>query len=144
MSRLPYTADEISDAVRAMVALWMDSVTSGRHRSSTAEQVFGGPVIGLELGGQGQNVHARAFATEEAVRAAVRDDFASLLLPKEHEKVTSRTFNLLMAARNPRLLFDFPRLRDLFVCQLIPTQVALDFDNPSFFSPARCEVIGPL
>jgi hypothetical protein len=42
------------------------------------------------------------------------------------------------------LLFDFSRLTELFARELIPTQAALDSLNPTYFSPARVDVLGPV
>jgi hypothetical protein len=141
MARLPFTDEQLVAALAQTTALAIAYEQSGHDRRATAEGFDQG--FKIELAGGGENVHAFAWANEAALRKAVRDDFPDLLAESERENVLALTFNVVISARNPRLLFDFDRLTDLFARQLIPTEVALDADNPTFFSPARLDVLGP-
>ena len=76
------------------------------------------------------------------MHAAVRQDFESLLRPERRARTVGHTFNTLMAARTPSLLFDFGKLSALFARQMIPTQAVFYRDHPLFPTPARVEVIG--
>lgn len=107
----------------------------------TARRILVRPVR-IELGGQG-NIHTFAWVDEEDLLRAVRPDFESLLLPKSRERILGKSFNTLMVARSPSLLFDFNKLSSLFAAQIIPTQVVFYPDHPLFPTPARLEVIGP-
>jgi hypothetical protein len=99
--------------------------------------------VDIELAGSGENVHAFAWTSDSSLRSAVRSDFSLMLKEEARQEVLDDTVRLLLAARNPRLLFDFDRLTDLFARELVPTQIALDDTNPTFFSPARLDVLGP-
>jgi hypothetical protein len=141
MSRLPYTDDEIVTAM-GTTAAFCSALSNLGERDAAASAILADPVA-LELGGGGVNVHARAWVDDASLRAAVREDFVTLLIPEERERRLGLTFNLLMSARDPRVLFDFEKLKALFAHEIIPTQIALDARNPTIFSPARLDVIGP-
>jgi hypothetical protein len=142
MARLPYTDKQVAVALGTTATLVSAYATTDGDREAAARCVVQQP-FGVELGGGGQNVHAFAWPDEHSLRAAVRDDFAALLIDEHRDQVLSLTYNILMTARDPRFLFDFPRLIDLFARELIPMQAALDTHNPTYFSPARVEVLGP-
>jgi hypothetical protein len=141
MTRLPYTVAQITRAMATAAGL---AVARRRERSDdkAAESFFLNP-LAVDIARTDSRAYARAWGTSDAIRAAVRDDFETLLVPAKREQTFALPFNLLMTARNPRLLFDYDRLTKLFAQQLIPTQVALDRRRPTIFSPARVHVIGP-
>ncbi len=141
MARLPYLSNEIEMAMAATAALVVARERAGDD-DAAAESLFYDSLT-VDIAREGVRAHARAWARHESIRAAVRDDLETLLIPTEREGTFALTFNLLMTARNPRLLFEFDRLRALFAKELIPSQVALDPGHPTFFSPARVDVIGP-
>jgi hypothetical protein len=53
-------------------------------------------------------------------------------------------FELMRRVREPRFIFEFQRLVDIFVFDLIPTQLLLNgSDLPKAFSPAELTYLGP-
>jgi hypothetical protein len=75
--------------------------------------------------------------------AAVRPDFEELLGPARRDRILANTFNTLMVARSPALLFDFHKLSTLFVTELIPTQAVFYPKHPMLATPAHASIIGP-
>ena len=141
MARLPYADEQLASAMGAAAALAVARDVLD-DRDAAAKTLVDQP-FRVELGGGGENVHAFAWPGEQSLRRAVRDDFPALLIPEKREQIFALTFNILMTARNPRLLFDHVKLVNLFASELIPTQAALDAGNPTIFSPARLTVLGP-
>jgi len=144
MTRLPYTVKEIALAMGTAAGLVVARALEGGGNEA-AESFFGSGVIPIVIARSDSRSYARAWAASDAIRKSVRDDFKALLVPSKREDIFEEPFNLLMTARNPRLLFDFNRLTELFGSQIIPTQVALDDPHhATIFSPARVHVIGPV
>ncbi len=141
MARLPYTANEIALAMGTTAALILARELEGDD-AGAVESIFGDSVA-VEIARSDSRSHSRAWARVASIRETVRDDFEALLVPGERQATFALAANLLMTARNPRLLFAFDRLKTLFARELIPTQVALDRQHPTTFSPARVDVIGP-
>lgn len=142
MTRLPYTVKEIAWAMSTAAALVVARALEGSENAA-AESFFSGEVIPIEIARSDSRSYARAWAGSNAIQKAVRDDFKGMIVPAKLEDIFEVPFNLLMSARNPRLLFDFNGLTKLFADQIIPAQVALDLDHPTIFSPGRVHVIGP-
>jgi hypothetical protein len=141
MARLPYADEQLATAMGGVAAFAVAYFAAG-ERAAAAKRLLAQP-FKVELGGGGENVHAFAWVDENSLRAAVRDDFAALLVPDVRERIFALTFNILMTARTPSLLFDYLKLVDLFATELIPTQATLDAGNPMICSPARLDVLGP-
>jgi hypothetical protein len=142
MARLPYTSDEIAIAMGGTAALVLARELEDGDNAAAAESLFYDCAVEI-MSRSDVRSHACAWARSKSIRAAVRGDFEELLLPSERETTFALSFNLLMTARDPRLLFEFDRLKTLFARELIPTQAALDPEHPPIFSPARVDVIGP-
>jgi len=142
MTRLPYTIKQIAWAMGTAAGLFVAKAEEGS--ANKAAEAFFGEVTPIEVARSDSRSYAGAWVADGAIRKAVRDDFEALLLPLTRENILKYPFNLLMTARNPRLLFDFNRLTELFASQIIPTQVALDDPHhATVFSPARVHIIGP-
>jgi hypothetical protein len=142
MARLPYNYKDIAWTMGITAALILARVLEGDD-DAARDSFFASGTVAVHIARRDSRSHACAWATGDAIREAIRDDLEALLVPAERENTFALPFNLLMTARNPRLLFDFDRLTRLFAHQLIPTQVALDLHHPTIFSPARVHVIGP-
>jgi hypothetical protein len=151
MARLPWTDEEIALSLSAVLLFFLSAERLRRDSGfdysdralgeETVRRVFARPVR-VELGGP-MNIHTWAWVDEDDLLAAVRPDFESLLRPEDHDRILGDTFNTLMVARTPSLLFDFGKLSALFASQMIPTQAVFYHDHPLFPTPARVEVIGP-
>ena len=149
MTRLPWTDEEIACSLSATLKCFLtaemlreDQGLDGMElERETARLILLRP-LRVELGGRG-NIHTWAWVDEGDLLSAVRPDFESLLRPEIRDRILGNTFNTLMVARSPSLLFDFGKLSSLFAEQIIPTQAVFYPDYPLFPTPARVKVIGP-
>ncbi len=149
MTRLPWTDEEIACSLSSMLKCFLTAEMLREDQGldgmvlerETARLIFPRP-LRVELGGRG-NIHTWAWVDEGDLLGAVRPDFESLLRPESRHRILGDTFNTLMVARSPSLLFDFGKLSALFAEQIIPTQVVFYPDHPLFPTPARVQVIGP-
>lgn len=148
-TRLPWTDEEIVCSLSATLKFFLMAETLSENQGfysrqaerETASRILARP-LRVELGGLG-NIHTFAWVDEGDLLAAVRPDFESLLRPEKRDRILGNSFNTLMVARTPSLLFDFGKLSALFAEQLIPTQAVFNADHPLFPTPARVKVIGP-
>jgi hypothetical protein len=143
--RLPYSDEQISHSIAEAIALWYYS-DGGRGysengRESAAEQCFHGEVMDLEFGAA-DGSYSRACASAEMLTHAIRSDIGSFLEPSHREALLSYPPRLVQVIRKPQLLFDFSRLADFFVRQLVPFQIVFRRQLAVFFSPARLDRFG--
>jgi hypothetical protein len=149
MVRLPWSNESIATALSAAIRwrLTAENLSAGRRmlklerEKTTADALLHRPVK-VEIGGL-NNAHNWAWLAEAELLAAVRADFATLLRLESRDRILGNSFNTMMAARSPPLLFDFDRLTVLFASVMIPTQAVFNPKQPLFANPARARIIGP-
>jgi hypothetical protein len=148
MVRLPWSDASVATALAGAVCWRLTAeelsrrpMGSRERERETAKALLDRP-IRVEIGGW-NNAHNWAWLGTAELLAAVRDDFAALIRPADHGRILGDSFNTLMVARKPSLLFDFDRLAALFASTMIPTQAVFNPGLPLFASPARPEIIGP-
>jgi hypothetical protein len=149
MARLPGSDQALASALAAAMRWWLTAERIAQGSDSggleleraTAKRLLDRP-IRIELGGQ-RNAHNWGWVGEANLLDAVRADFPSLLRPESRDGILGHSFNTMMIARSPPLLFDFDRLSALFSTVIIPTQAVFNPDHPLFPTPARALIIGP-
>ena len=149
MARLPWSDKALASALTATMRWWLTAQRIAQETGfeyvqlarATAERLLERP-IRIELGGQ-QNAHNWGWVDEADLLDAVRTDFPSLLRPESRDSILGHSFNTMMIARSPPLLFDFDQLSELFSSVIIPTQAVFYPDHPLFPTPARALIIGP-
>jgi hypothetical protein len=149
MARLPWSDAALATALAGAIhwRLTADNLSAGRAMHgrelefATAKALLAAPVR-VEIGGLG-NAHNWAWLPEGELLAAIRDDFPSLIRPEDRAQIVGHSFNSMMVARTPALLFDFGRLAAAFASVMIPSQAVFGPQLPLFDNPARARVIGP-
>jgi hypothetical protein len=127
--RWPYKIDDLARGV-ALTAVFAKVVEgSAEHPSfahvaeSLAERCLGGTCIEVEIG-VSDGSYTRGYARSDALRSAVRDDFASYLQPNWRAQVRTIA-HVVQVAAVPDRAFDFEVLSRVFVTEIVPTQVVL-------------------
>jgi len=149
MTRLPWNNQNITIALTTTLRLFLwfahiqraTEYTSYELQRRTIEHLETNP-IWIEFGGEGLD-YSRAWVEESDLLGAVREDFASLLRPDVHKSILGNSFNTLIGARSPLLLFDFQKLLELFPTQIIPCQAVFYPEYPLYATPTRLHVLGP-
>jgi len=121
--RLPYTDEQIVNCISNYICL-----------EKYGEEYFG-EITYLEL--SSQDIRTRGFATEEALIKCVRADYTELITDQKG-LLKSSPSNMMSAVPFPSRLFEFSRFTDLFVRQIIPSQMYYKLDGTTIInSPVR-------
>jgi len=135
--RLPFTDDQVVDALASTVALGCADVQEHPCFGARIFEPFLGDVLEMELA-NARDVNARAVMAEATYQAALRPDLADVIVPELLEPRQQ-----LRQVLAPAHLFDFERLVDAFAGELIPTQALMQRSEQAiFFSPARTPIVG--
>jgi hypothetical protein len=144
--RLPYSNEQISYSISEAIALWYYS-SGGRGYAGTqgrfaAEECFGKDALEFEFGAA-DGSYSRAFASAALLTRAIRSDIKDFLAPSWSDMLMNRQASLPQVIRKPQLLFDFSRLADVLIRQIVPFQIVFRRQkNAVFFSPARLDRFG--
>ncbi len=134
--RLPYEDEQIASCIANYLSLV-------RYGWDKKESLFG-EMIGVELAAIA--AINRAMVSKAGVLARIRPDFFDLVTPEEmarYESPSSRAYEVLGALVDPKRLFEFEPFADLFVREVIPTQLWFRSEgNMIIFSPARIDIFG--
>jgi hypothetical protein len=141
MRQLPYAAADISACcgrITLLVAARFHEHPQHEERRAHLTQLLG-PVKKVAFGA-GDGSGSAAWVTERALTACVRTDIESLLTEEEQSRALDIE-RLLQVIYNPRVLFNFNCLVQLFARDAIPSQV-LDTRNLILFNPAGIATFG--
>ncbi len=141
MRRLPYTDEEIADAlstVTALLILGIREEISPSNEIEMFEQCFG-ECMRIEFAHQ-DGSGTRGLAALESLRRALRSDMAELLLPEYRERIYN-IHDLFFGIHSPRLMFEFEEFKSMFAREIIPSQILLGRDL-LLFNPAQLKVLG--
>jgi hypothetical protein len=139
--RLPYSNEQISYSISETIALWYYS-SGGCGYAETrgqfaAEKCFGKDALEFEFGAA-DGSYSRAFASAALLTRAIRSDIKDFLAPSWSDRLMNRQEAFPQVIRKPQLLFDFSRLADVLIRQIVPFQIVFRrHKNAVFFSPAR-------
>lgn len=137
---LPYTDQEVSQALGNWLALYklkFNSQSSTQDQLATCSEIFG-PSIRIEFS-SADGASSIGLASRSGIKAAVRRDLPNLL-SEEYKDCIDDLEVLLQVITSPQRLFDFQKLKTLFVTQFAPTQLVRS--PPIFFHPARLNIFG--
>lgn len=140
MRRLPYSDHQLATALGTVARLAAGEVNKGtviKEHVRFPELFDDG--IQLELG-YADGSGSRAYVSSRRLGDAMRQDLRALLVP-EHQTLADNPRDVFRVLYNPRLLFDFESLQELFVESLIPSQVVLH-RKPVLFNPAQLIRLG--
>lgn len=153
---LPYTNMEVAVILSNLIMLFINahharinSVSDIDARSKKLyKDVLLEDYIEIEMAGLIRADSSRAVVSQQYLASAFREDLINVIVPKYYEKAALYQDNVrsfLQLLPDPKWLFDFNKLKALFVKEIIPTQILLRArgDNwPIFFSPFQLKVLG--
>jgi hypothetical protein len=152
MRGLPYSDDQIAAAMAAysvLSVLYETELAASPYdveRATTAavDKLFG-ESIEIEFG-SGDGSYSRGHAAKRDIIGSLRNDLATLLLPKHKQRLSTDVRSLLFIVRSPQLLFDFSHLVWLFAEQILPSQAVFRSRASAkvahYYSPAQCSALG--
>ena len=138
--QLPYSNEQVATALGNWVALHKLEVPGKfgwDERLGAASKLFGESIVVESGAADGSS--SKGIASIQALVDAVRPDLPDLIATQYLDRISNLTF-LLLNIYSPRLLFDFEKLRPVFVEQIVPSQIA--HKPPHFFNLARLETLG--
>jgi hypothetical protein len=143
--RLPYSTEQASYAMAETIVLWHESNGGAGYAANqgqpAATRCFGDSVE-IEFGAT-DGSYSRAYVSENMLTNAIRSDVPDYLAERWKETLLAHPASLIQVIRNPRLLFNFSRLADVVVRQVVPFQIVFRRrDVAVFFSPARLRMMG--
>jgi hypothetical protein len=126
--RLPYTNEQIAHCISNYICL------------EKYGQKYFGEITYLEL--SSNDIRTKGFATEETLIKCVRADYRELASDLEKGFLKSSS-DMMSAVPFPSRLFEFSRFTDLFVRQIIPSQMYCELDGTTIiYSPVRVNRFG--
>jgi hypothetical protein len=142
---LAYSGEQVADSIGQCVALWVaigNKDANWVHVQEEAADACFAKSTRVEFGSE-DGSYSKGFASRDLLLTAVRSDIERYLDPALASLVLGNLTGLLQAIQDPRRLFEFSSLADVFVRQLAPSQVLFRDDSVAiFYSPARVDCFG--
>ena len=139
MRRLPYSGDDIADALGSIVALLVVAQTAQvKEDLEVFSQCFGDAV--KVAFGYADKSGSRGCVSRARLRGALRRDMEGLLV-SEHKQRVADIVELFKIIYNPSLMFEFDAFKRAFAREVIPAQIVFD-RSPILFNPARLITFG--
>lgn len=156
MRTLPYTNEEVATSLSNLALIFINAYQSGLrgwlYGSEYNKELYRHLLMEdhflIEMGGLGRGDSSRAVVSRHYLSEAFRDDLVDVVAAGHRKLVQFRYDNaklILQIILDPEWLFDFNKLKDLFVKEIIPTQVYLRSNNdknPIFFTPVQLTALG--
>jgi hypothetical protein len=141
----PYSLDQIAHSIAQCVALWTAMGNKNANlvnlQEEAADETFGNS-LRVEFGSE-DGSYSKGFAGRDLLLGAVRKDIGKYLKPDLAPLFGGNITGLLQAVQDPKRLFEFPPLADVFARQLAPSQILFrDSSAAIFYSPARVDRFG--
>jgi hypothetical protein len=138
--RLPYSEEQIASSVALCVALGLVKLREPALASQECvTRVLEEPLC-IEVTGTSGG-YSRGYVATGSLRRALREDVQFSFKPIS-ELGLGDLHVLLIAEADPRKLFDFNRLADVFVREYVPSQAVTRIVEPHLYSPARLIRLG--
>lgn len=142
---LPYSNDQIAEGMACCAALalvWKKFRPEEREDMwrVICQQLFP-DTMEIEFGSK-DGSYSRAYVSQSAVLAAVRDDIEKFLNPRFTADLVHSATGLLQAIWAPDRLFEYDRLSNLFAIRIAPVQVWMRQGSAIFYSAARLNSLG--
>jgi hypothetical protein len=134
MRHLPYTNDEIAESAASVVALVAGGLQDLSNSAEVFAEIFGKPFIAGFAVEDGAGAHG--YVSHQALWEGLRPDMYDILIFDYGE--LEELFSII---DDPRFMFEFSFLRERFVREVIPSQVAIGFDF-TIFNPAKLTMFG--
>jgi len=152
MRYLPYTVEEISTTLSNLTLIFINAQQLGINVNSKEvqglyESLLTEDYFVIEMAGLIRGASSKALVNPLSIAGNFRQDLIDIVLIGHRETVQFRHKNakqILHMIPDPKWLFEFENLRELFVKEIIPTQAFLRSnreDNPQFFSPLHISVV---
>jgi hypothetical protein len=137
MRRLPYMDLEIAQCAAAVVTLIVKDYPN--RQKETFAECFGEPFLAGFACEDGSGTFAHV--SQAALLAGLRPDLKELLSEPYRENVSDDLERLFLTVDEPSILFEFGFLRERFVQELIPSQVANERELV-IYNPAKLSMFG--
>lgn len=136
MRNLPYTDNEIYTVMAKYICLEINSIVYDKILSFNDEEV-----IVIELTNQYGSI-STSFVSRSKVVSSYRSDIKEILHDNHGNIISSE---LLLLINNPKIIFDFNKLLNLFKEEIIAYQVLNNSKNNNpviFYTPTQISVLG--
>jgi hypothetical protein len=146
MRILPYTNEEIAKSISISLTLTILWLRSGENKwDANWGNIFSAFItdeIEVELSSLVGD-SSRGFASRKELYMSVREDLPELIKPEYRGKFLGDIVPTIQFITEPNKLYDFQKIRKVFVENLIPTQsVIRGVNSPVYFTPARLSLFG--
>ncbi|MGH2552810.1 MAG: hypothetical protein ACRDEB_03795, partial [Chitinophagaceae bacterium] len=94
--------------------------------------------------GANDGSYSRAFVSSKKLLNCVREDIGEIVIQSIKNFIDSalNPTPLLQAIKNPEFLFDYDKLNNLFVEEIVPTQIIMRTANAVYYCPAQINAFG--
>ena len=142
MRRLPYTNAEIAECAASVVVLVASGFCDrawGTKQRRVFTDCFGEPFVAGFAYDDGSS--ANGYVSRAALLEGLRPDMNDLFSDTYRDRILGDLKELFLIVDDPRIMFEFPFLREQFVRELIPSQVATE-RSLTIFNPAKLTMFG--
>lgn len=133
---LPFSFEEICLIISKYIFLEIFEINNKRTYDNENDRL-----ITLEITNDFNGI-TRCFSHDEKIMNAFRDDIDEIIIDKLKKIKNSQ---ILLYINNPRIIFDFNKLLNLFIDEIIPYQVLYNSENVNpviFYSPEIISILG--
>jgi hypothetical protein len=156
MRMLPYTDEEIATSLSNLALIFINAYQAGlktrvygsEDKTELYRYLLMEDHFMIEMAGRGRGDSSRAMVSRYYLSEAFREDLVNVVV-QEHRKLCQFRYDnaklVLQLILDPEWLFEFDKLKELFVKEIIPTQVYLRANNdknPIFFTPVQLTALG--
>lgn len=146
MRILPYTNEEIAKSISISLALTILWLMNGKDKWNSDWKSIFKPFIPDEIEIEIASLtgdSSRGLASRKRLFLSLRENLSELIRPEFREKFLGDIVPTIQFIIEPNKLYDFQKLRQVFVEDLIPTQsVIRAINSPVYFTPARLSLFG--
>lgn len=140
LRNLPYTDTQVSTCIARYIMMQLV------HQKEATSGYFAIIPHGIDISmAMGDGSYTKASVCGYKLLASVRDNVDQIIVKKRKEELRNNPVALLQCVNEPQYLFKFDLLCDLFIEDIIPTQV-IHRDGyrltPVYFNPAYLTVLG--
>jgi FRG domain len=134
---LPFSDELVAESLANMILMsrWLSSFGISKR---DFESHFGN-AHEIEMASS-DGSYSRSLVSDAAVVSSIRKDILSFIKLEKEEEISPTI--LYQIINDPKRVFEYDKLCDWFVAQVVPYQVLTRQKSAVFFSPARLSVIG--
>lgn len=141
MRLLPYSNEQLTKSLSRWLRLILVRFHEKKNDSEInlcLRSIHDDDCIEIEFGGD-DGSSSRAWVPKKDIYGSIRSDLNDIV-SLDYYDMTKDIIQILLACYNPKILFDFDKLVEIFAHHIIPTQ--LTRRNPVIFNPTRIATLG--